>query len=180
MFRTKFGVSLVMTLFALFLIAIIYSFVASDALEGLFCILPAALLFVFPIVHFFISPSVYFELLSDNKPPSKESLRVAEDIQEWLDVDEELLAFTVGTLKSFPSIQILALTNKYLRIGSDIGDQDIEIKEITGVSWSPVKSTLRIDLSIPPNTLEFKIIGREWKRRTYVFSSAWNEIMVDA
>ena len=180
MFRTRFGVSLAMTLFALLSIAIIYSFVDRDTVQGLFCVMPAALMIVFPVVYFLISPSVYFESLSDTKPPSMESLRVAENIQEWLDADEELLAFTVGTLKSFPSIQILALTNKYLRIGADIGDRDIEINKITGVTWSPIRSILRVNLSIPPNKLEFDIVGREWKRRTYAFHSAWNEIVVDA
>jgi hypothetical protein len=175
MFRTRLGVSLVMTLFALLVIAIISYFIFGDVLGVLFCFLPASLLFVFPIVYFFISPLVYYDPLADNKPPTQEELRVAENVQEWIDDDEELLAFTVGTLKSFPSIQILALTNKCLRIGADIGDRDIEISEITRVSWSPITSVLRIDLCIPPSKLEFKIIGREWKRRAHEFSLAWNE-----
>jgi hypothetical protein len=176
MFRTRLGVSLVMTLFALLVIAIISSFIFSDALGVLFCFLPAALLFIFPIVYFLISPSVYFDPLYDNKPPTQEELRVAENVQEWIDDDEELLAFTVGTLKSFPSIQILALTNKCLRIGADIGDRDIDISEITRVSWSSITSVLRIDLSIPQNKIEFEITGREWKRRAHEFSSAWDQI----
>jgi hypothetical protein len=101
-------------------------------LQRLLCLLPLALLPIFPIADILIAPSVFLESFSHPQNPQKILCRCPKNIESWLDNDGELLLFTVGTLKSLPSIQILALTNHYLRIGLDIWDNDIELNNIAG------------------------------------------------
>jgi hypothetical protein len=80
--RTRVGISIAMTTFTMFLIALMYIWVASDAWQGLICLLPAASLFVFPITYFLLSTTVKFQSLSDLRDPAREYNSVKNGSEE--------------------------------------------------------------------------------------------------
>ena len=95
------------------------------------------------------------------------------DIIGWLEPGEQLVAWTTGTLGANPFGIVVALTSKYLRLGSAEGGRNIDLDDIREVRWAGLWARLNIRIDSTKERLIFAVSGKVWKDRARELASAW-------
>lgn len=113
----------------------------------------------------------------DAHSSSDEHERLLQEIHNWLEPQENLLAFTIGYYGRLASgiNVILALTSKYLRIGSLKGGNNIPLQQIQNIEWSVIHSRIRILTTSSKRPLTFFIFGKTWKECAINLVDAWRQ-----
>ena len=105
--------------------------------------------------------------------PSAKLESLISEIDGWLEPGEQLIEFTIGAHPGAPLGIVLALTNKYLRLGSVGGGRNIPLDEIEYLNWSGIWARLTIGTLVPKKRLSFSINGKDWKGRAAKIAVAW-------
>ena len=95
------------------------------------------------------------------------------DIMGWLEPGEQLFAWTTGTVGASPTGIVVALTSKYLRLGSANGGRNIAHDDIREIRWAGLWARLNIRVASTSEKFIFAVSGRTWKDRAKELASAW-------
>ncbi|MFV2045200.1 MAG: hypothetical protein ACC700_18450 [Anaerolineales bacterium] len=101
------------------------------------------------------------------------------EINGWLDPGEQLLSWTTGTLGANPFGIVVALTSKYLRLGSTDGGRNIALDDIREIRWSSLWARLNVRVASTNEKMVFAVSGRDMKYRARELASAWRESSKD-
>ncbi len=88
------------------------------------------------------------------------------NIEELLEQGEELFIFTLGDLQNSTFKTIIALTSKFLRLGTVSGWQNIAHEDIRSIKYSALWARLNIDTINPRQRFVFSINGMKHKQRS--------------
>ena len=95
-------------------------------------------------------------------------------ITEWLEPGERLLQYTVGGLQGHLTDVIVALTDRYVRLGSPEGGTNIPLGNIDEIRWSGLWARLNISATNPRTKLVISLVGAEWKQRAAQLAEEWS------
>jgi hypothetical protein len=98
------------------------------------------------------------------------------NVMEWLVEGEELFTFTLGSLENSTFNTIIALTSKYLRLGTVSGGQNIAHINIKLIKYSALWARLNINTINPRQRFVFSINGKKWKQQSDQLAQKWIEI----
>ncbi len=98
------------------------------------------------------------------------------NIEEWLEEGEELFIFTLGDLQNSAFNTIIALTSKYLRLGTVSGGKNITHEDIKYIKYSALWARLNIDTIKPLQRFVFSINGKKWKQQSDQLAKKWIEL----
>lgn len=113
----------------------------------------------------------FFPKIGHAQIPEEQDMWLQE-ISRWIEPGEKIEVFTIGYMQNgWSKIDvILALTDKYIRIGSAYGGRNIPRDEIQKVTWSDSLAQLRIFTNFSPSPLVISIFGKDWKERAKQFA----------
>jgi hypothetical protein len=95
------------------------------------------------------------------------------EIHSWLELHEQLIEYTIGTHSGAPLGVVLALTDKYLRLGSPGGGRNIPLSDIKLIKWSGLWAKLTISTIESKEQLDFLINGKQWKAHAAKMADTW-------
>ena len=98
------------------------------------------------------------------------------NVEEWLVEGEELFAFTIGSLQNSTFNTIIALTSKFLRLGTVSGGREIAHENIKSIKYSPMWARLNILTSNPRQKFVFSVNGKKWKQQSDLLAQKWIDI----
>ncbi len=158
---------------------------------GLVVLASLFLLFSFLLVPIWTSGIVYLFMLMWYKIPqnvqnSTSSLDEQEmwlqEIRKWIEPEEKIEGFTIGYIRSgWARIEVVvALTSKYIRIGSMHGGKNISWEEIQRVEWSDSLAQLQIFTRFSSSPLVISVFGKAWKERAKQLTTGLLQIQANA
>lgn len=102
-----------------------------------------------------------------------------QEIKGWLEPGEEIRGFTIGYVKAtwFKKIEaVLALTDKYVRIGTAKGGTNISLRDIQKIQWCEKRSQVKVFLVDSKSQLSLSVFGKNWKEYGKKLAESWEQL----
>ncbi|MEA1977885.1 MAG: hypothetical protein U9N80_08285 [Chloroflexota bacterium] len=142
-------------------------FVGLDLLGSFMCLFPPALVLSFPVMFSLIAPAlgIYQERRLQESPDSLggdvESLK--SDILKWLEIGEELKAFTIGIVRGEDHPIVIALTNRRLYFSSLYETRYVELYDIKNIVWNRRTSIVGVEFRSTEQRYKLCVSGAKWR-----------------